>query len=78
MLRQKWDELIACKYRAWEHHAALDALALWFVAETKFDWARQYPRDPELVHQLEVAVLPALSMSNIREMLKAVSLPPCH
>ena len=67
-----WDELVACKYRAWEHHTALDALALWFVAETKLDWARQYPRDPELVHELEVAVLPALSMSNIREMLKAV------
>ena len=67
-----WDELIACKYRAWEHHTALDALALWFVAETKLDWARQYPRDPDLIHQLEVAVLPALSMSNIREMLKAV------
>lgn len=67
-----WDELVACKYRAWDHHTALDALALWFIAETKLDWALQYPRDPELVHQLEVAVLPALSMSNIREMLKAV------
>jgi len=28
-----WDELVACKYRAWMHHIALDALALWFVAE---------------------------------------------
>ena len=67
-----WDELIACKYRAWEHHTALSALALWFVAEIKLDWARQYPRDPGLVHQLELAVLPSLSMSNIRELLKAV------
>jgi len=67
-----WDELIACKYRAWDHHTALSALAVWFVAKTKLDWARWYPRDPELVHQLELAVLPALSMPNIREMLKAV------
>ena len=67
-----WDELVARKYRAWMHHTALDALALWFAAETKLDWARQFPRDPELVCQLEVAVLPALSLANIREMLKAV------
>jgi len=60
--------LVACKYRAeaiWEHHTALDALALWFVAETKLDWARQYPRATELVYELEVAVLPALSMANV-------------
>ncbi len=67
-----WDELVARKYRAWMHHTALDALALWFAAETKLDWAHQYPRDSELVHQLEVAVLPALSLANIREMLLAV------
>jgi len=67
-----WDELIARKYRAWMHHTALDALALWFAAETKLDWSQQHPRDTELTHQLEVAVLPALSMSNIRELLKAV------
>jgi len=67
-----WDELVARKYRAWMHHTVLDALALWFIAETKLDWAREYPRDPELLHELELAVLPALSMSNIREMLKAV------
>jgi len=67
-----WDELVARKYRAWMHHTALDALALWFIVETKLDWAGQYPRDPELVHLLELEVLPALSMSNIREMLKAV------
>ena len=33
-----WDELVARKYRAWIHHTALDALALWFVAQTKLDW----------------------------------------
>jgi len=67
-----WDELVARKYRAWMHHTALNALALWFAAETKLDWVYLYPRDPELLHQLEVAMLPALSMANIREMLKAV------
>jgi len=67
-----WDELVARKYRAWMHHTALDALALWFVAEIKLDWAQLHPRDPQLVRQLEIAVLPTLSMANIRELLKAV------
>lgn len=67
-----WDELEARKYRAWFHHTALTALALWFVNETKLDWAQTYPRDPELVHQLEVEVLPSLSMANVRELLRAV------
>jgi hypothetical protein len=67
-----WDELIARKYRAWMHHTALDALALWFVAETKLDWSHEYPRDPLLADELGVVELPSLSMSNVREMLKAV------
>ena len=67
-----WDELIARKYRAWMHHTALDALVLWFVAETKLDWAQAYPRDPALQKQLQLEVLPALSMANVRELLKAV------
>ncbi len=67
-----WDELVARKYRAFIHHTALDALALWFVAETKLDWAAMYPQDATLIDQLEVAVLPGLSMANIREMLKTV------
>jgi SRSO17 transposase len=67
-----WDELVARKYAAWMHHTALDALVLWFIAETKLDWNQAHPRDPELIHQLEVEVLPALSMANVRELLKAV------
>jgi SRSO17 transposase len=67
-----WDELQARKYRSWTHHTALTALALWFVAEIKLDWAQTYPRDPELGLQLEVEVLPALSMANVRELLRAV------
>ena len=67
-----WDEFQAQKYRAWEHHLALTAAALWFVAQTKFEWVQMYARDPELVHQLQVEVLPALSTANVRELLKAV------
>ena len=67
-----WDEFQAQKYRAWEHHLALTGLALWFVAQTKLEWAQAYTRDPDLAHQLEVEVLPALSTANVRELLKAV------
>lgn len=67
-----WDELEARKYRAWLHHTALIALALWFVAETKLDWAKEHPRDPELVEQLKVEVLPTLSVANVCELLRAV------
>jgi SRSO17 transposase len=67
-----WDEFQAQKYRAWEHHLALTAAALWFVAQTKFEWAQSYARDPALVQQLQVEVLPALSTANVRELLKAV------
>jgi hypothetical protein len=45
---------------------------LWFIAITKLDWAKDCQRDPELVQQLELEVLPALSTANIREMLRAV------
>jgi len=67
-----WDELVARKYRAWSHHTALDALALWFITETKLDWSLDNPRDPELARELKVDVLPSLSMANIRELLRAV------
>ncbi len=67
-----WDAFQAQKYRAGEHHLALTAASLWFVAQTKLAWAQAYPRDPELAHQLAVEVLPALSTANVREVLKAV------
>jgi len=67
-----WDELNAQKYRAWEHHLALTILASWFVAQTKHEWNQAHPRDPELTRQLELDVLPALSVANVREMLRAV------
>lgn len=66
-----WDELRAQKYRAWEHHLAMTILATWYIAETKLDWAKQHPRDPQLAQQFEVDVLPALSVANVRELLRA-------
>jgi len=67
-----WDEFQAQKYQASEHHLALTALALWFVAETKLDWAQTIARDPQLAPQFELEVLPALSTANVRELLKTV------
>jgi SRSO17 transposase len=66
------DEFQAQKYLAWEHHTALTACALWFIATTKLDWAKDCQRDPELTQQLELEALPALSTANVREMLRAV------
>lgn len=67
-----WDEFQAQKYRAWEHHFALTALAVWFIAQTKLEWRQTYTRDPELARRLEIEVLPALSTANVRELLKSV------
>ena len=66
-----WDELEARKYRGWEHHLALVTLAVWFAAQTKCEWADTYTRDPTLAQQLAVHILPALSMVNIRVLLRA-------
>lgn len=65
------DEFQATKYRAWEHHSALTILACWFIAETRLDWQEEHPRDPSLVEDYETDVLPALSMANVRELLRA-------
>ena len=66
-----WDEFQAIKYRAWEHSLALTIMASWFVTETKLDWAQKYERDPELLEKYETDVLPALSIANVRELLRA-------
>lgn len=65
------DEFRAIKYRAWQHHLALTILASWFIAETRLDWHEEQPRDPDLGAHYETDVLPDLSMSNVREMLRA-------
>ncbi len=66
------DELQAQQYRAWEHHLALTVLASWLVAQTQYEWAQAYPRDPELLARWKTDVLPALSVANFRELLRAV------
>ena len=67
-----WDEFQAIKYRAWEHQLALTIAASWFIAETRLDWAWDYERDPQLLEKYETDVLPALSVANVRELLRAV------
>jgi len=66
-----WDEFQAIKYRAWEHQLALTILASWFIAETRLDWMGRFQRDPALLEQYEVDVLPMLSVANVRELLRA-------
>lgn len=68
-----WAEFSARRYRAWEHHLALPAAALWFVAQAKLEWEEgEGGRDAELAGELRVRVLPALSTANLRELLRAV------
>lgn len=66
-----WDEFQATKFRAWEHHLALTILASWFIADTKREWMALYQRDPALYEHYQAEVLPALSMANVRELLRA-------
>jgi SRSO17 transposase len=66
-----WDEFQAIKYRAWEHQLALTILASWFITDTRLDWMSRFERDPALLEQYEVDVLPMLSVSNVRELLRA-------
>jgi SRSO17 transposase len=66
-----WDEFQAIKYQAWEHQLALTILASWFIAETRLDWMERFERDPALLEQYEVEVLPMLSVGNVRDLLRA-------
>jgi SRSO17 transposase len=66
-----WDEFQATKYLAWQHQLALTILASWFIAETRLDWMARYQRDPALLEQYQVEVLPMLSVANVRELLRA-------
>lgn len=66
-----WDEFQALKYRAWEHQLALTILAGWFITETRLDWMNRHKQDQDLLSQLEVDLLPQLSVANVRELLRA-------
>jgi SRSO17 transposase len=72
-----WDDFCARKYLAWEHHVALTAAALWFIAGVKLKWKERYHRDPRLKKVFELSVLPALSTANVRDLLQA-ALPLPH
>lgn len=67
-----WDDFCAQKYLAWEHHTALTAAALWFIAQLKLDWKQRFQRDPQLNKVFKLEVLPALSTANVRELLQAM------
>lgn len=67
-----WDEFQAIKFRAWQHHLAFTILASWFITETQLEWAAEHPRDPLLLEEYEIDVLPKLSMANVRLLLRAV------
>ncbi len=67
-----FDDFCAQKYTAWQHHLALTALAAWFVARTKWEWAQAYPQDPTLTQDFPGDQLPRLSMRNVRSMLRAI------
>lgn len=65
-----WDDLQSSKYRAYMHTLAIDALALWFVAQTKLKM-RSRVADPDTFPQeLAMHRLPDLSFANVRELLR--------
>jgi SRSO17 transposase len=66
-----WDEFQATKFTAWEHQLALTILAQWFIVQTRLDWEAHYARDPELLQHYETDILPALSVANVRTLLRA-------
>jgi SRSO17 transposase len=66
-----WDVFQATKFTAWEHQLAMTILAQWFIVQTRLDWEAQYARDPELLHHYETDILPALSVANVRTLLRA-------
>ena len=66
-----WGEFQAVKYQAWQHHLALTLLASWFIAETRLDWELEHLRDPALLDEYHTDILPALSVANVRELLRA-------
>jgi hypothetical protein len=50
----------------------LTILARWFIAQTRLDWAAEFPPDSQLLREYETDGLPRLSMSNVCELLRAV------
>src|SRR4051794_19836594 len=54
------------------HHAALSALALYFVMSVRREWAKRFPSSQQLEEELGVPKRPALSVANVKDLLAAV------
>jgi SRSO17 transposase len=67
-----WDDLQSGKYRAYMHTLALDALALWFVAQTKLKMRSRFADTETITEHLGIHQLPDLSFANVRELLRQV------
>jgi SRSO17 transposase len=66
-----WDEIQTTTFLAWEHQLAFTILAQWFITQTRLDWEAQSERDPELLSHYDISRLPALSVANVRQLLRA-------
>lgn len=66
-----WDEIETTSFTAWHHQLAFTILAQWFITQTRLDWEETYQRDPDLLSRYEVTLLPALSVANVRTLLRA-------
>lgn len=66
-----WDEIQTTTFLAWQHQLAFTILAQWFITETRLEWEENAQRDPLLLQRYEVSLLPALSVANVRELLRA-------
>jgi len=66
-----WDEIQTTTFLAWQHQLALTILAQWFITLTRLDWEQRTERDPELFDRYQLTILPALSVANVRELLRA-------
>lgn len=66
-----WDELVAGKYRAWMHHAALVALGLWFIVLMLMLFRQgQQGQALSLSRQLKVNAPPPVSVANVKLMFQ--------
>lgn len=50
---------------------AFTILAQWFITQTRLDWEEKIERDPQILARYDVALLPALSVANVRTLLRA-------
>lgn len=67
-----WDELQARKYPAYMHTLALCAIALVFMADIKIEQRSHYAPPQKVKEELDIPSLPDLSLSNVKELLRAV------